>query len=126
MGSEDAELVRRWQDGEASAFEALVRRWQQPIGRFVARLSGSNDRAQDLCQEVFLRLFQAGPRYRERGAFSTWLYQIALNVTRDAARRRRPETAWPPALDPAGATALAEAVIEQQELAQAVSAAVAE
>ena len=89
MGQEDAELVRRWQDGEASAFEALVRRWQEPISRFVARLAGSNERAQDLCQEVFLRLYQAGPRYRERGAFSTWLYQIALNVVRDAARRRR-------------------------------------
>src|SRR5438128_7749782 len=85
----DAELMQRWQGGDPAAFEALVRRWQQPLGRFLARLADPPELAQDLCQEVFLRVYQAGPGYRESGAFATWLYRIALNVARDAGRKRR-------------------------------------
>jgi RNA polymerase sigma-70 factor (ECF subfamily) len=87
MGHPDAELVRRWQKGDASAFEDLVRRWQQPIARFLARHVGQVDLVHDLSQEVFLYL--AKSRYREKGTFSTWLYQIALNIARDAARKRK-------------------------------------
>src|SRR6516164_513216 len=87
----DAELVRRWQRGDTTAFEALVRRWQAPMARFLARLAHRPELVQDLSQEVFLRLYRAGPRYREAGAFSTWLYRIAVNVARDAGRRRRHE-----------------------------------
>src|SRR5947207_71123 len=85
----DAELMRRWQRGDLAAFEALVRRWQQPLGRFLSRLIDQPELAHDLCQEVFLRVYQAGSGYRESGAFATWLYRIALNVARDARRRRR-------------------------------------
>ena len=92
MGHADADLMRRWQGGDPTAFEALARRWQQPVARFLARLAGP-DAAADLCQEVFLRVYQGGARYREEGTFSTWLYRIALNVARDAARRRRREPA---------------------------------
>jgi RNA polymerase sigma-70 factor (ECF subfamily) len=88
MNRTDAELMERWRRGDIGAFETLVRRWQQPIARVLARLAGV-DRAADLCQDVFLRLYQAGPRYQESGAFATWLYHIALNVARDAHRRRR-------------------------------------
>ncbi|MFL5244637.1 MAG: RNA polymerase sigma factor [Gemmataceae bacterium] len=89
MGHPDAELIGRWQKGDTSAFEELVRRWQQPIGRFLARHVGQTDLVHDLSQEVFLRLYLARTRYRENGVFSTWLYQIALNVARDALRKRR-------------------------------------
>jgi len=126
MGHQDEDLIRRWQEGDPSAFEDLVRRWQNPMGRFLARLVGRSDLVLDLCQEVFLRLYQAGPRYRERGAFSTWLYRIALNVARDAGRRNRRA---PQALldhEPPANGAPAEARCEQQELARAVAAAVAE
>jgi RNA polymerase sigma-70 factor (ECF subfamily) len=80
--------MRRWQEGDAMAFEVLVRRWQAPVSRFLHRLVGAADVVQDLCQEVFLRVYLAGPRYRATAAFSTWLFQIALNLARDAARRR--------------------------------------
>ncbi len=73
----DAELFRLWREGNAAAFEALVVRWQQPIARFLYRYVGDEERVSDLCQEVFLRLYRAGPRYREAGAFSSWLYRIA-------------------------------------------------
>jgi RNA polymerase sigma-70 factor (ECF subfamily) len=88
MDRTDAELMERWRRGDVGAFEALVRRWQQPMARVLARLAGS-ERAADLCQEVFLRLYQAGPRYQENNTFAAWLYCIALNVARDAHRRRR-------------------------------------
>jgi RNA polymerase sigma-70 factor (ECF subfamily) len=89
MGHADAELVRRWQKGDATAFEDLVRRWQQPMARFLARHVGQLDMVHDLTQEVFLRLHLSKDRYREKGSFSTWLYQIALNIARDSARKRK-------------------------------------
>ena len=89
MDQHDADVMRRWQDGDAGAFEELVRRWQEPMGRFLSRLVGRPEQVADLCQEVFLRLYLKGPRYREGGTFSTWLYQIALNAARDAGRRAR-------------------------------------
>jgi RNA polymerase sigma-70 factor (ECF subfamily) len=123
MGHEDAALIRRWQRGESAAFEGLVRRWQQPLARFLTRLVGRSDRVQDLCQEVFLRLWLARGRYRESGAFSTWLYRIALNVVRDAGRRRQPGPLT--GVEPAVAGD-AEADCQRRELAEAVALAVAE
>src|SRR5438874_11968704 len=125
MGHEDAELIRRWQRGETAAFEEIVRRWQQPIARFLARLAGRSDSVADLCQEVFLRLYLARLRYRESGAFSTWLYQIALNVARDAARRHRHEP-QPLVNDEPAKVLSAEAACEQRELTQVLELAIAE
>lgn len=125
MGHDDAELIERWRRGDAAAFEALVRRWEQPVGRFLFRLVGRADLAQDLCQEVFLRVYLAGPRYRESGAFSGWLYRIALNLARDMARRRRFDARPLPDADPAAAPAT-ESVCEQRELAEIVTQALAE
>src|SRR5206468_10224374 len=87
--------------GDAAAFAALVERWQQPVARFLARLVGP-DRTADLCQEVFLRVLRAAPRYRERGQFSTWLFRIALNVARDAGRRLRHAPSALPDVEAAG------------------------
>jgi RNA polymerase sigma-70 factor (ECF subfamily) len=89
---DDAELMRRWQEGDGGAFVDLTRRWQQPMARFLSRLVGRPEQVADLCQEVFLRLYLNGPRYRENGTFSTWLYQIALNAARDAGRRAQRAT----------------------------------
>jgi RNA polymerase sigma-70 factor (ECF subfamily) len=126
MGQDDTELMQCWRQGDVTAFEALVRRWQQPVGRFLARLTGPAGPVQDLCQEVFLRVYLAGPRYRESGAFSTWLYRIALNVARDAGRRRRREALALPDPGPASDEAPAETVCAQHELAEAMAQAVAE
>src|ERR1700687_4286940 len=48
MDSREAELIQRWQRGEEAAFEEIVRRWQQPIGRFLCRLTGNSETATDL------------------------------------------------------------------------------
>ena len=122
----DAELMARWQDGDAAAFEALVRRWQQPLARFLYRLAGRAGPVADLCQEVFLRLYRAPENYRESGHFAAWLYRIALNVTRDAARRRPPPPPLASGHEPADPSAPAEAVCQQHELAERVARAVAE
>jgi RNA polymerase sigma-70 factor (ECF subfamily) len=123
MGRTDAELMRRWQRGDAAAFAVLVERWQQPVARFLMRLLGRPDRIADLCQETFLRVLQAGPRYRESGQFAPWLFRIALNVARDADRRLRHAPA--PLPDLADATTTDE-LCERRELARAVACAVAE
>jgi RNA polymerase sigma-70 factor (ECF subfamily) len=121
----DAELMARWQDGDAAAFEALVRRWQQPLARFLHRLAGRAGSVHDLCQEVFLRLYHAPGSYRERGHFAAWLYRVALNVARDAGRRRL-SLPLERRSEPADPSAPAEAVCQQRELADLVSRAVAE
>jgi RNA polymerase sigma-70 factor (ECF subfamily) len=82
------ELIDRWRRGDARAFEALIERWQAGVARFLAYYASETGAVEDLCQEVFLRVHLGRGRYRPEGAFSTWLYRIALNVARDAVRRR--------------------------------------
>lgn len=86
MSESDHELMRRVRRGDAPAFEQLVRRWERPVYRVLARYAGRNGHVEDLAQEVFLRVFSARDRYRARGAFSTWLFRIVLNVARSAHR----------------------------------------
>jgi RNA polymerase sigma-70 factor, ECF subfamily len=120
----DADLIARWHRGEPGAFEDLVRRWQEPVSRFLVRWVGEVETARDLCQEVFLRVHQAAPRYRENGAFTSWIYRIALNVVRDAARRSRKA---PEILTAENGTASpgADSVFETKELAGIVRTAIA-
>lgn len=90
MAVEDAELMHRWQTGDELAFEQLVVRWQPPVTRMLGRLVHPPEAVADLSQEVFLRVYQARSQYAENGAFSSWLYKIALNLAREHVRRRRP------------------------------------
>jgi RNA polymerase sigma-70 factor (ECF subfamily) len=124
MGNDEADLLRGWQSGDSTAFAALVRHWQQPIARFLFHLVGQTEPVQDLCQEVFLRVFLAAPRYRETGQFTAWLYRIALNVVRDYSRRRGPELKLTQDLEPAADCLSPDVCCEHQELARLVSQAV--
>jgi RNA polymerase sigma-70 factor (ECF subfamily) len=126
MGLTDADLMRSWQHGDSLAFETLVRRWQQPMARLFQRLLGRTDLIPDLCQEVFLKVYDARSRYRERGAFSTWLYRIALNVARDACRRRRPEHVPLEGHEPADPSASADTQCQHDEAALLMMKAVGE
>src|SRR5262249_20166793 len=116
MGHPDAELMRRWRLGDAAAFAAIVDRWQQPVARFLLRVVGRPDRVPDLCQGVFLGLLRA--RSRESGGFSTWLFQIALNVARDAARRGRNA---PVPLTDVATNDVTDETCERRELSRAVA-----
>ena len=124
MHGSDEELMARWQRGDAAAFAALVRRWQQPMARFLFRLTGDAALVPDLCQEVFLRVHAARGGYHDNGRFASWLYRIALNVARDAGRRRRPAVAAAP--DLADPSPDAGQVAVRREVSEAVARAVAE
>jgi RNA polymerase sigma-70 factor, ECF subfamily len=82
----------RVQRGDPGAFSLLVATyWNQVFGRFYRRL-GDRQEAEDLTQDVFLRLYRYRTRYQPRAKFATWLYHITQNVARNAirSRRRRP------------------------------------
>lgn len=85
----DAELVARARAGDAGAFAALVDRHQDALVAYLARLSGSAERAEELAQETFVRVHRTLGRYRERGRFAAWLYRVATNAQRSDQRRRR-------------------------------------
>ncbi|HEX4590572.1 MAG TPA: sigma-70 family RNA polymerase sigma factor [Gemmataceae bacterium] len=85
----DAARMVRARRGDVVAFAELVEKhWSSVVGRFVRQL-GDRQEAEDLAQEVFLRLYRARRRYRVRAKFSTWLFHVAANVARNAVRSRR-------------------------------------
>lgn len=88
---DDEALARRAAEGDESAFEALVVRFQGRVYRLVRRLTGSDGDAEDVLQETFLHAYRGLPAFRSEARFSTWLYRIATNAAlmqnRRAARR---------------------------------------
>ncbi len=87
MFPDDAELIRAYRNGEAEAFEALVRKYERPLFTFLLRLVGNRQSAEDLFQDTFLRVLRALPKYKEDGRFSGWLFGIANNLAVDLLRR---------------------------------------
>jgi RNA polymerase sigma-70 factor (ECF subfamily) len=93
MGPTDEDLVAAFQAGDAAAFDELVARWDRKIHGAIYRIVGADDDARDLCQEAFLKAYRGLGTFKQEARFSSWLYQIALNVCRDRIRRRRGKTA---------------------------------
>lgn len=89
MGRSDEELVEACQAGEASAFDVLVGRWEDRIRGAAYRVLGSEEEARDVAQEAFLKAYRGLAGFKREARFSSWLYQIALNLCRDRLRRRR-------------------------------------
>ncbi|MHC4822086.1 MAG: RNA polymerase sigma factor [Planctomycetota bacterium] len=85
----DEELVAALQGGDTDSLGVLVARWEQPLHRFVYRMIPRNEDARDICQETFLRILRKADRFNRGSRFSTWMYQIALNLCRDQLRRRK-------------------------------------
>ena len=86
-------LVDRARQGDAEAFGSLYDRFQPEILRYLAHRIGDPDTAEDLAQQVFLKAWQAVPRYESRGVpFKAWLYRMAHNQMVDYFRTRRPTT----------------------------------
>lgn len=76
----DEELMIRFQAGNGHAFQLLFERYRGPVYNFVYRmLNHRQDAAEDLLQEIFVKVHRAGPRYEPRAKFSTWLFTIARN-----------------------------------------------
>lgn len=84
-------LVDRAKAGDADAFGQIYDRFQPEIVRYLSHRTGDAEAAQDLAQQVFLKAWQAIPRYEHRGApFRAWLYRMAHNQMVDHFRARRP------------------------------------
>jgi RNA polymerase sigma-70 factor (ECF subfamily) len=88
---EEAALMRRVGNGDASACKALVDRHLRSIVSFAYRFLGDFAEAKDIAQETFLRLWRHASQWENRARLSTWLHRVAHNLCIDYMRRRRPE-----------------------------------
>lgn len=75
--------------GDELGLSEIVRRYQLPLTRYLARIVNDAERARDLAQETFLKIFRHRAAYRTSARFATWLFHIARNVARDELRARR-------------------------------------
>jgi RNA polymerase sigma-70 factor (ECF subfamily) len=85
----DIRLMLRVRDDEPGAFEELVEQYQDRLVAVMHHVLGSAEEAEDLAQEVFLRIYRARKKYRPRAKFSTWLFTIANNLALNALRTRQ-------------------------------------
>jgi RNA polymerase sigma-70 factor (ECF subfamily) len=93
MSRSDEELVQACQEGESSAFDVLVARWEDRIRGAAYRFLGSEEEARDVAQEAFLKAYRGLAGFKREARFSSWLYEIATNLCRDRLRRRRTRAA---------------------------------
>ena len=87
-------MLRKAQRGDERAFSIIVRTYEVPVFNYVMRLVGDRALAEDLTQEVFLRVFQGLPKFSLRSKFTTWLFQVTKNRVLDELRvsERRPRS----------------------------------
>ena len=84
----DSEIVQRFLDGDERAFGDLVERYDRRLLNFVFRTVGDRERAQDLVQETFVRVYRHLHRFDQTKKFSTWIYTIAGNLAKNELRNR--------------------------------------
>ena len=104
----DIRLMLRVRDDEPGAFEELVEQYQHRLVAVMHHLVGNAEEAEDLAQEVFLRVYRARKKYRPRSKFSTWLFTIANNLALNCLRIAAAQAggaAGRPRLRPAGPAA---------------------
>lgn len=89
MAVSDDELIAQTLGGDVSAFNELVLRWESPLYKFVYRYLGDAEASKDICQEAFIRAYDNLDRFRGNAKFSSWLYQIALNLCRSRFRKHK-------------------------------------
>ena len=85
---DDTQLIRGAQLGDAAAFEELVRQYDRPVLRLAIHLTGSQEDAQDIYQEAFLRAYINIGSFRFECSFYTWIYRIVTNLCLDHLRKR--------------------------------------
>ena len=90
----DEELMERYSQGEARAFDLLMQRHERGVYNFILRSVKRQEIAEELLQEVFIRVIRNASNYQQKAKFSTWLYTIARNICIDRARKhnRRKES----------------------------------
>jgi RNA polymerase sigma-70 factor (ECF subfamily) len=124
LAQPDFGVLRKAQRGDERAFSLIVRAYETPVYNYVVRLIGDRSLAEDLTQEVFVRVFQGLPKFSLRSKFTTWLFQVTKNRVLDELRasERRPRALV--ALDDAPPLEVVDAPVEQVETIDALWAAV--
>jgi len=87
----DAQIMLRVKSGDQSAFDYLVQKYRRPLVSFMYRMARNSAAAEDLAQEVFLRVYRSRANYEASAKFTTWLYRIATNLAVNHARDTRHE-----------------------------------
>ncbi len=87
----DADVMLRVKSGDQSAFEFLVEKYRRPMVNFMYRMARNAAAAEDLAQEVFLRVYRSREGYEASAKFTTWLYRIATNLAMNHVRDTRNE-----------------------------------
>jgi RNA polymerase sigma-70 factor, ECF subfamily len=120
LAQPDPGVLRKAQRGDERAFSLIVRAYETPVFNYVLRLVGDRSLAEDLTQEVFLRVFQGLPRFSLRCKFTTWLFQVTKNRVLDELRatERRPRNLV--ALDDIAPLEVLDAPIERGETMDAL------
>jgi RNA polymerase sigma-70 factor, ECF subfamily len=116
----DFGVLRKAQRGDERAFNLIVRAYETPVYNYVLRLVGDRSLAEDLTQEVFLRVYQGLPKFSLRCRFTTWLFQVTKNRVLDELRasERRPRAVV--ALDDIPPLEVLDAPVERVEAMDAV------
>ncbi|WP_165040685.1 RNA polymerase sigma factor [Dysgonomonas sp. ZJ709] len=86
---DDIYIVRQVKDGNTNAFVHIVRRYQRMVFTIVGKIVINKSDAEDITQEVFIKVFQSLDKFREESEFGTWLYRIAYNTTISQLRKRK-------------------------------------
>lgn len=85
----DEHLIQDFLNGNVAAFNTLVWRWEKPIYNFILRYIGDGDQAKDVMQQCFIRTFKSLKKLKDHRRFSSWLYQIAMNLCRDELKKKK-------------------------------------
>jgi RNA polymerase sigma-70 factor (ECF subfamily) len=93
--SPDTDLISRAASGDASAFQALVERHRSMVYRVAYQFAGNHYDAEDIAQEVFIKVYRSLDRFRQDAQLSSWMYRIVMNACIDHRRRHSPAGAAP-------------------------------
>jgi RNA polymerase sigma-70 factor (ECF subfamily) len=125
LSQPDFDVLRKAQRGDERAFRVILTAYETPVFNYVLRMVGDRALAEDLTQEIFLRIYQGLPGFSLRCRFTTWLFQVAKNRVLDElrARERKPQGVVP--LDDIPPLEVVDAPPERVEAIDAVWRAVA-
>src|SRR5207247_9827180 len=92
----DVELMLKVKHGDREAFSVLVQRYRKPLTNFIYRFTANSGDSEVLAHEVFLKVCQSASKYETKAGFSTWLYRMSSNPTRNQLRYLKPQLSCSP------------------------------
>ncbi len=120
--TEDRGLIKRTLDGDRTAFDEIVHRYEDGLFRHLLRMTRRSEEAEDLCQEAFIRFYSALRRFNLERPVASYLFTIATNVWRTGAGKARPEAQPLDDRLPVAGASVAEKVMDRLEYRQIVAA----